>query len=152
MVDALTIAHLAGALWMAAGAGALTLITFAGGRATDPAALRLSARLQRLSVLAAVVPGSLVAVAFGSWLAGELEYSFGGAWISSSYVLWLAFLGIATGLVSPRARMLERLAAQAETAGGQFTGHVDRLTPIAVVALDVSLLLFIYLMATRPGA
>lgn len=93
-----------------------------------------------------------MAVAFGSWLAGELEYSFGGAWISTSYVLWLAFLGIATGVASLRARMLEQLAAQAEAAGGPLTGHVDRLTPIAVVALDVLLLLFIYLMTTRPGA
>ena len=82
MVDALTIAHLAGALWMAAGAGTLTLITFAGGRATDRFALRFSAKLQRLSVLAAIVPGSLLAVAFGSWLASELEYSFGGACLS----------------------------------------------------------------------
>jgi len=152
MVDALTIAHLAGALWMAAGAGTLTLITFAGGRATDRFALRFSAKLQRLSVLAAIVPGSLVAVAFGSWLASELEYSFGGAWISISYLLWVAFLGIATGVVSPRARLLEQLAAQADAAGGPPTGHVDRVTTIAVVALDVLLLLFIYLMATRPGA
>ncbi len=71
MVDALTIAHLAGALWMAAGAGTLTLVTFAGERATDRFALRFSAKLQRLSVLAAIVPGSLVAVAFGSWLASS---------------------------------------------------------------------------------
>jgi len=134
----------------------LTFVTVAGGRTSAPAALRLTAQVQRITVLLGIVPGSLAAVAFGSWLASELGYDFGGAWISTSYVLWLVFMGIATGVVSPRARRVEQFARDALRAEPAQTeapaGHVDRLTLLAVAALDVLLLAFVILMATRPGA
>ncbi len=153
--ELLTVAHLIGALWMAGGAGTLTFVTVAGGRATDPAALGLTARVQRNTVRFGIVPGSLAAVAFGSWLASTMGYDFGGAWIGTSYVLWLAFMGIATGVVSPRARRLEQLARDASrvpAAQGGQPAHVDRLTLFAVLALDALLVAFVILMATRPGA
>ncbi len=149
--DALLIAHLIGALWMSGGAIALTFVTWGGGASSERAALQLRARLQRLSVLAGVVPGSLIAVVFGSWLAAELDYSFGGAWLSSSYVLWLIFLGIATGIVSPRARRAE-LAVDSGAASGGGQPSRDGVLALAVIVLDVLLVAFIVLMTTRPGA
>lgn len=142
--DALLIAHLIGALWMSGGAIAITFVTWGGGSSTERPARQLRARVQRLSVLAGVVPGSVIAVVFGSWLTAELDYSFGGAWLGSSYLLWLIFLGIATGIVSPRARRAER-AAGTELAG-------DRVMALAVIALDVLVVAFVVLMTTRPGA
>jgi len=148
--DALLIAHLVGALWMSGGAIALTFVTWEGGASSERAARQLRARLQRLSVLAGVVPGSLIAVVFGSWLAAELDYSFGGAWLSYSYLLWLIFLGIATGIVSPRARRARLAVDGGADSGGQPSR--DGVLALAVIVLDVLLVAFLVLMTTRPGA
>lgn len=147
--DALLIAHLVGVLWMSGGAIALTFVTWGGGASSERAARQLRTRLQRLSVLAGVVPGSLIAVVFGSWLAAELDYSLGGAWLSFSYVLWLIFLGIATGIVSPRARRAELAVDSGAASGGQPSR--DGVLALAVIVLDVLLVAFIVLMTTRPG-
>lgn len=91
----------------------------------------------RWVVRAATVPGSIAAFNFGSVLAAELDYEFGAAWLSASYVLWLLFLGIGTGVVSPRARREER----ALTAADAFPGEIgERLQPHGVTFTPVLLL------------
>lgn len=75
--------------------------------------------------------------------------------MSASYVLWLIFLGIATGLVSPRARReersLARSAASLEPAVLTMRPS-DAVDLAAVLILDVLLVVFVVLMVTRPGA
>lgn len=151
--EALLIAHLVGAFWMAAGAGALTLLVFAAPHRDDVAGRRLSARVRRLSVLYGIVPGSVIAVVFGSWLIPELDHDFGAAWVSTSYVVWVLFLGVATGIVSRRARREERslsAAAEAPPAGNPVTA--DTATLASVALLDALIVAFLVLMVTRPGA
>lgn len=150
--EVLLIAHLVGAFWMAAGAGTLTLLALATPPQDNVAARRLSARVRRLSVLYGIVPGSVIAVLFGSWLIPELDHDFGAAWVSASYVIWVVFLGVATGIVSPRARREERsLSAAAGDPPAGDPATADRATLLSVALLDVLIVVFLVLMVTRPG-
>ncbi len=153
--DALLILHLVGAFWMTGAAGLLTFTVLARANPSDVAARRRDARARRLSVLGGIVPGSVIVLVFGSWLVAELDHDFGAAWVSASYVLWLIFLGIATGLVSPRARREERSLAQSAASSEPAAVAMpqsDRVDLAAVVILDVLLVVFLVLMVTRPGA
>ncbi|MGE3795277.1 MAG: DUF2269 family protein [Dehalococcoidia bacterium] len=154
LYEALLVMHLVGAFWMAAGAGIVTIATMLSGRAVDRSSQAITARAIRLGVLWGVVPGSLLAIVFGSWLVSEAGYDFGAIWVSLSYVLWLALLAIATGVISPRARRQERLALAAmavprEAAGsGAPAGTQIGLT----LVVDLLLVVFLFLMVLRPGA
>ena len=60
---------------------------------------------------------------------------------------------VALDQATSRVEQFARDALRAEPAQTEPpAGHVDRLTQLAVAALDVLLLVFVVLMATRPGA
>ncbi len=148
--------HIAGAFMIVGGTIALSLLYAAMRRTKDPAQLELLLRLAgRTSMI--TLPGALLAIITGSLLAATQGLNFGAQWISSSYTLWFISVAVSAAVLGPALSAARTLAASELAAGkreSQAVADAVGATKIRLVVrfLEISLLLFLYLMVFKPGA
>jgi len=155
----LLIVHILGAFLMVAAAGITTAAAVMSGRSNDLKQIIAWLDLQRASELFVTTPGAVIAIVFGSWLVGESAagYEFSEAWLSAAYVLWLVAMGLDHGWFLPFNRRVRAKAAAQVAAGSTDAGEVKAMlaSPVAMVigiGLDLSFVVFLFLMVVRPGA
>ncbi len=149
----LLVAHIFGAFLMVAAAGITTAAAVMADRAKTPAEIVTWLDLQRVSETFITTPGAIIALVFGSWLVSEAGFEFSEAWLSAAYTLWLVAMALDHGVFLPFVRKTRAKAAEA--AASVATLRADLAAPlvrITGIALDASLLVFLVLMVTRPGA
>ena len=109
-------------------------------------ALRDHTRTTRVYALASVVTVVLGSAMVGLGAIGE-QWSMGQLWISASWALWLAAVGLLLVVVVPA----QQAAAEAIEGGGQggaFAGRISAGGGVAALALAA----VIVLMVVKPGA
>jgi uncharacterized membrane protein len=147
--------HLLGVFLLLAAAGLSTGTGIAVARTTHAATALMLLNLMRYSEIFVTSAGAILVVVFGSLLVDEAGYSFGDAWISASFTLLIVVLAVDHGFLMRRNRTARGMA----TAIGdgpvspELSKHLnDPLTIAGGVLLDISFLVFLYLMVARPGA
>ena len=156
--EVLLIVHIIGAFLIAGGsltAAALGIYASAG---TSTHSIRFAADLQLKVERVLITPGALIAIVFGALLVADSDFiEFSDAWVSASFVLWFIVLGLGTGVLSPLSKRVrehaDQLIADGVTESAELQAEFD--TPRAKfigVALNLTLIVFIYLMVAKPGA
>lgn len=155
--ETLLFLHLLGAFLLVAGAGAQTALGLRAAASNSTRIVGAAAGAQTVVQYAAIVPGALIAIVFGTMLITRFDaYDFSDAWISASYLLWLGALGAATGYLGPQARKLRdhahALLADGVEESEELRLHADARGPKAVgMALNVVIVVFLFLMVVKPG-
>ncbi len=149
--------HILGAFLMVAGAGITTAAAVMPGRSGDLKQIIARLDLQRASELFVTTPGAVIAIVFGSWLVSEAGFEFSEAWLSAAYLLWLVAIGVDHGWFLPFNRKVRRRAAELVAAGSTDASEVKAMlaAPLAAVVgigLDLSFVVFLFLMVVRPGS
>lgn len=112
-------------------------------------------KLMRFSEYVVTSAGTVLVVVFGVLLVGEADHSMSDAWISAAFTLLIIVLAIDHGFLMPRAKKAARMA---EALGDgpvskELSDYLNNpLTIAAGALLDVSFLVFLWLMIVRPGA
>ncbi|MBI5949424.1 MAG: DUF2269 family protein [Chloroflexi bacterium] len=153
----LLIVHIFGAFLMVAAAGITTAAGVMSGRSNDLKQIIAWLDLQRVSELFVTTPGAVIAIVFGSWLVSEAGFEFSEAWLSAAYLLWLVAMGLDHGWFLPFNRRVRRRAAELVAAGSTDASEVKTMlaAPLAAVigiGLDLSFIVFLFLMVVRPGS
>jgi len=153
----LLIAHLFSVFLLVAGSGAATVLGIAQGRTDSPRVMATLARLSEISEWALIVPGMVLALLFGTWLVDEAGYDYGEGWIVTAYVVWVLAVLVGVLFLSPATRRLRRRAEELLSEGVEASDELKRQagSPVigAVAMLEnVAVIVFLYLMVSKPGA
>jgi uncharacterized membrane protein len=147
--------HLLGVFLLLGAAGLSTGAGIAVGRVNSARTVVTLCTMIRYSELFGTSAGAILAIVFGSLLVDEAGFSFGDAWISAAYALFVVVLVIDHGFLLPRNKKARDMAA----ALGEGPVSVDLvqhltnpMTTAAGVLLDISFLVFLWLMIAKPGA
>jgi uncharacterized membrane protein len=147
--------HLLGVFLLLGAAGLSTGTGVAIARTDSARVVVMLFKIMRASEFYVTTTGSVLVVIFGLLLVDEAGYSMGDAWISAALTLLIVVLAIDHGFLMPRAKKGLRMA---EALGDgpvspELSAHLNNpLTIAAGVALDISFLVFLYLMVAKPGA
>lgn len=130
-----------------------TVVTTRGKR--DVSAIAAAAGLMHRVETRVVVPRALLTAVFGTWLVIEQGRSFGESWLSLSYVLWLVLMALATGVLGRHARVVAERAQAALHRGEHESAELAELfgdpkVRTVSLAVDVLLVVFLYLMVVKP--
>ena len=90
-------------------------------------------------------------------LAMTLGLNFGAQWLSTSYTLWFISVALSAAVMGPALSAARALAVSELAAGkreSEAVADAIAATKIRLVVryLEISLLLFLYLMVFKPGA
>jgi hypothetical protein len=111
--------------------------------------------LTRYSELFVTSAGTILVLVFGGLLIEEGNFSWGDPWISAAFALLVVVLVIDHGYLMPRAKKGQEMA-RAIGDGPVSVDLVQHLTnPMTIAAgvvLDISFLVFLWLMVAKPGA
>ncbi len=110
--------------------------------------------IQRRSELWVTSAGAALAVVFGTLLIDEGGFEFGDPWISAAYALLVVVLAVDHGYFMRKNRRIR--ASAAALGNGEVTAEVSRqlndpVGTIVGVLLDVSFIVFLWLMIAKPG-
>lgn len=149
--------HLVSVALLIGGAGVSTAAGIAMGKTSSTSVVGALARLGSTAEYFVTVPGAIGAIVFGTWLVDEAGYEFGQAWLSVSYVLWLAAIGIGTGVLGRHSRQVARTAAELRLNGVSESEDLRAEAGKPLIAMLgmlelVILVAFLWLMAAKPGA
>ncbi|MBK9610446.1 DUF2269 family protein [Candidatus Amarobacter glycogenicus] len=147
--------HLLGVFLLLGAAGLSTGAGIAVGRVTHAKTVLTLCNTIRYSELFGTSAGAILSIVFGSLLISEAGYSFGDPWVSAAYALFVVVLGIDHGFLMPRNNKARAMAAALGDApvSVDLVQHLTNpLTTAAGVLLDISFLVFLYLMIAKPGA
>ncbi|GMV86252.1 MAG: hypothetical protein AMXMBFR80_21070 [Dehalococcoidia bacterium] len=146
--------HLAGVfLWLAA-AGLTTGTAIAAGRVKAATTAVTLLDIQRRSELIVTSAGALLAVVFGTLLVDEGGFEYGDPWVSAAYTLLIVVLAVDHGYFMRKNRKIR--AAAAALGNGELTPEVSQqlndpvMTAVGAL-LDVSFIVFLWLMIAKPG-
>ncbi|NJD64883.1 MAG: DUF2269 family protein [Chloroflexi bacterium] len=146
--------HLAG-VFLLLGAGGLTTGTaIAAGRAKAANTVVTLLDLQRRSELYVSSAGAALAVVFGTLLVDKGGFEYGDPWISAAYALLIVVLAVDHGYFMRRNRQIR--ASAAALGNGEVTADISRqlsdpVLMVVGVLLDVSFIVFLWLMIAKPG-
>ena len=147
--------HLLGVFLLLAAAGLSTGTGIAVARVTKAGQVVTLVKLMRASELYVTSAGTILAVIFGILLVDETIYEISEGWISASFTLIVVVLAVDHGFLMPRAKKALRMA---ESLGDgpvseELSTHLNNPVTIAAGALlDISFLVFLWLMIAKPGA
>jgi TRAP-type C4-dicarboxylate transport system permease large subunit len=147
--------HIFGAFMIAAGGTMGEVMVAALRRTRNPRmALALLGAASRIPMM--TIPGSILAIVFGSLLVLQGGYSFGEMWINVAYVGWLAAVGLSLAVIGPRLRGLAEVASRENAAGREDSAEFAQAAadPMLRMMIHVEsglLVLFLYLMVFKPG-
>ena len=146
--------HLLGVFLLLAAAGLSTGTGIAVPRTRHARTALTLLNLMRYSEIFVTSAGAILVVVFGSLLVDEADHSFGDAWISAAFALLVVVLVIDHGYLMPQNRKARQMA---EALGDgevsvELVQHLSNpITVAAGVLLDISFLVFLYLMVVKPG-
>jgi len=146
--------HLAGVFLLLAAGGLTTGTAIAAGRVTAANTVVTLLDIQRRSELWVTSAGAALAVVFGTLLIDEGGFEFGDPWISAAYALLVVVLAVDHGYFMRKNRRIR--ASAAALGNGEVTAEVSRqlndpVGTIVGVLLDVSFIVFLWLMIAKPG-
>jgi uncharacterized membrane protein len=148
--------HLLGVFLLLAAAGLSTATGVMAGRVRSAATVVTLLDMQRFSELVVTSAGVILVVVFGSLLVDEQGFSFGDPWISAAFTLLIVVLAIDHGLLMRRNREARAVAAALgpnASVTEELSARInDPLTIVFGALLDVSFLVFLWLMIAKPGA
>jgi uncharacterized membrane protein len=147
--------HLLGVFLLLAAAGLSTGTGIAVARTNRAATALMLLNLMRYSELFVTSAGAILVVIFGSLLVDKAGYEFSDAWISAAYTLLIVVLALDHGFLMRRNRTARAMAAALGdgAVSPELGQHLnDPMTVAAGALLDISFLVFLFLMVTKPGA
>jgi uncharacterized membrane protein len=147
--------HLLGVFLLLAAAGLSTGTGIAVPRVRKANTVLTLLQLMRYSEIFVTSAGTILVVVFGGLLIEERDFSWGDPWISAAFALLIVVLVIDHGYLMPQNRKAREMA-EALGDGDVSVELVQHLSnPVTVAAgvlLDLSFLVFLYLMVVKPGA
>lgn len=156
--ELLLIVHIVGALLLAGGALTATALGMYAGASTSTHSIRFASDLQIKADRLMITPGAVIAIVFGVLLVLDSDFiEFSDGWISAAFVLWFIAGGLGSAVLTPHAKRVrdqaDKLIADgiAESVALQ-TEFASPQAKIIGMALNVLLVLFVYLMVAKPGA
>lgn len=146
--------HLTGAFLLLAAGGLTTGTAIAAGRVKAANTVVTLLDIQRRSELYVTSAGAGLAVVFGTLLVDEGGFEFGDPWVSAAYALLIVVLAVDHGYFMRKNRRIR--ASAAALGNGEVTADVSRqlndpVGTIVGVLLDVSFIVFLWLMIAKPG-
>lgn len=154
--EVLLILHLIGAFLLVAGAGAETALGMRAATSTSTRVIAAATEASRAITNFAIMPGSLIVIVFGTWLALHLDRDFSEVWLSAAYVLWIgaAVLGLVLGRHAKRVHgsALVLIAAGVEDSETLRSEANETLPKLVGMLLNLFIIAFIYLMVAQPGS
>jgi uncharacterized membrane protein len=146
--------HLLGVFLLVGAAGLSTAAGISVGRASSANVVVTLLDLQRFSEYVVTSAGTIVAVVFGMLLVDEGGFEFGDPWVSAAMTLVVVVLAIDHGVLMRRNRRAR--AAAAALGNGPVSSDLkamlnDPVTVAAGALLDISFLVFLWLMVVKPG-
>lgn len=149
--------HLVGVFLLVGAAGFSTVAGIIAGRTRDLRVVATLLRLQRQNELLVTSLGALIVVVFGSLLVDPSGNKMSDAWIGAAWALIIIVLGLDHGVLMRGNRKARARAEELLASGTPESDEPARMmsTPLmrgVGVLLDLSYLLFLYLMIYRPGS
>ncbi len=147
--------HLLGVFLLLGAAGLSTGTGIAVGRASSARVVLALLNLMRFSELFVTSAGTVLTVIFGLLLVDKGGYSMGDPWISAALTLIIVVLAIDHGFLMPRNKKARQMAAALGDGpvSQELSTHLNNpMTVAAGVLLDISFLVFLWLMIAKPGA
>jgi len=147
--------HLLGVFFLCGAAGLSTGCGIALARATNARSVVTLTSMIRYSELIGTSLGVILVLVFGFALVGKLDYSMGDAWISATFTLLIIVVAVDHGYLLRQNRKAHEMADALgdRPVSDELRTHLNNpVTTAAGVLLDLSLLVFLYLMIARPGA
>ncbi len=147
--------HLLGVFLLLGAAGLSTGAGIALARTSSAQTVVTLTNMIRYSELIGTSLGTLLVLIFGFALVSERDYSMGDAWISAAFALLIVVLAIDHGYLLRQNRKAHDMA---EALGDRpvsdaLRTHLNNpVTTAAGALLDISFLVFLWLMIARPGA
>ena len=153
MSDLALFLHILGALAFASGIVVAGVAFEFARRREDPEEIALILGLSRIGVLLVAV-GAIMVLAFGLWLVGLEDFSFGEGWVSAALALFVISLalGAAAGQRPKRARLLAtKLAEEDRAASPELRALLDDRRSLAVNYISAGIVVAILaLMVFKP--
>ncbi len=122
-----------------------TPLSARAARAGEAGALRDHARTTRVYAIASLVTVLLGSAMIGLGDVGD-QWSFGQAWVSASYALWLLAVALLLAVVVPAQRAAGEAIADGRD-GGAYAGRISAAGGAAALAFTA----IIVLMVLKPG-
>jgi uncharacterized membrane protein len=150
--------HIVGALLLAGGALTATALGVYASAGTSTHSIRFAADLQTKADRFMITPGAVIAIIFGVLLVLDSDIiEFSDAWISAAFVLWFIAGGLGSGVLTPHAKRVrdqaDRLIGQGVADSAELQAQFGSPRAKAIgVALNLLLIVFVYLMVAKPGA
>lgn len=147
--------HLLGVFFLLGAAGLSTGAGIALARATHARTVVTLTSMIRYSELIGTSLGTVLVLIFGFALVSEKDYSMGDAWISAAFTLVIVVLAIDHGHLLRQNRKAHDMAEALgdRPVSEELRAHVNNpVTTAAGVLLDISFLVFLWLMIAKPGA
>ena len=154
--EVLLFLHILGAFLMVAAAGVSTAVGIMAARTSNPRTMVNLLDLQARAEWFVTTPGALIAILFGSLLVDEAGFEFGDSWLTLAYIFWVVVLGLNHGMMIPFNRKLRRRAQgmvdEKVAESAELMAEAGSIRTMLVrLALDGSLVIFVYLMVAKPG-
>lgn len=154
--ELLLIGHLVGVFLLVGAAGLSTATGIAAGRAATAGTVVTLLNLQVVAERVVTSAGAVITVIFGILLIDEAGFEFSDPWISAAFTLIIVMLAIDHGVLMRQNKKAREAAAKQATdapVSSEVSGILGSpLTIGAGILLDLSLLVFLYLMVAKPGA
>ncbi|MEX2229222.1 MAG: DUF2269 family protein [Dehalococcoidia bacterium] len=149
--------HLLGVFILIAAAGVSTAAGVATGRITRVRTAAFLLDLQHRVEWFVTLPGAILVLVAGLLLVDTAGYSLSDGWITGAIVLLVLSLVLDFGGLIPRNRRARRVADRMLAEGIEVGDELRRaaaapLTMAMGVALDLSFVVFLWLMVTKPGS
>jgi uncharacterized membrane protein len=155
--EVLMVLHLFGAFLLTAGAGAATALGIRASTITSTRVIAATTGFSKSMEHFVIMPGALIALAFGTWLVIELDYEFSAGWISAAYALWIIALLLGNLVLARHAREVHTRAVALVAEGVEESEELrlaadETLPKVTGIVVNVIIIVFIYLMVVRPGS
>ena len=149
--------HLVGVFLLVGAAGFSTMAGILTSRSTNLKLSVLLLDMQRQTELFVTSLGALITIVFGSLLVSPSGNDMADAWLSAAFALIIVVLALDHGVLmranrKARARAADLLAKGTTESGEPAAIMGAPLVTAVGIALDLSFVVFLWLMIYRPGA
>jgi uncharacterized membrane protein len=146
--------HLFGLVLLAAGVGVANFTGIMMSKAESSSMLAMWAKMNHKIEHVAILPGALLLLVAGSVLVHRDGYDFSAGWISAAYALWVVAVFLGAGVLGRHSKRVFRAASTASTPEDEAAALKLGRSPIGPIfgnALNVIIVVFLYLMVAKPG-
>lgn len=155
----IVLAHIVAGSMLIAGNAAALYSTARARREGTPAAILALMLVHHKAIMTLVVPGAIVVLASGLWLANHVGYPLDSLWLTLSFAAWVAAFGLGLWPLLPsEARAIKEANRQVDAnepaPSEALTRAVGVGNPTIWVTEHIQLYLmlgFLYLMVFKPS-